>query len=153
MSGTSWTNRIIRSWSHNSFKTFESIRNDLKARTFSTEQAEAKRCWMPSSCVNSWFNRRKGFLNRIMTSDKKWIHYNKSKCRRSWGNPCHASTSAAKPNIHGLKLLLCIWWDQLGVVYYELLKVTETITWDHYQLQLMCLSWAFKKKWHNKVIL
>ncbi|GFX44510.1 uncharacterized protein TNCV_4713361 [Trichonephila clavipes] len=24
----------------------------------------------------------------------------------------------------------CIWWDQLGVVYYELLKQTETITGD-----------------------
>ena len=26
------------------------------------------------------------------------------------------------------KLILCIWWDQLGVVYYELLKPNETIT-------------------------
>ena len=26
------------------------------------------------------------------------------------------------------KVMLCIWWDQLGVVYYELLKPTETIT-------------------------
>ena len=30
--------------------------------------------------------------------------------------PNHASTSATKPNIHGLKCLLCIWWDQLGIV-------------------------------------
>ena len=39
----------------------------------------------------------------------------------------HASTSTTKPNIHGSKVMLCIWWDQLGVVYYELLKPTETI--------------------------
>ena len=39
-----------------------------------------------------------------------------------------ASTSTAKPNIHGKKLMLYIWWDQLGVVYYELLKSNETIT-------------------------
>ncbi|GFW68040.1 uncharacterized protein TNCV_1618011 [Trichonephila clavipes] len=30
-----------------------------------------------------------------------------------------------------------IWWDQLGVVYYELLKPTETITGDRYRAQLL----------------
>ncbi|GFX53893.1 uncharacterized protein TNCV_1598391 [Trichonephila clavipes] len=30
-----------------------------------------------------------------------------------------------------------IWWDQLGVVYYELLKRTETITGDRYRTQLL----------------
>ena len=69
----------------------------------------------------------------------------------------HASTSTAKPNIHGSKVMLCIWWDQLGVVYYELLKPTETITGD--RTQLMRLSRALKDKRpqynerHDKVIL
>ncbi|GFV35859.1 uncharacterized protein TNCV_2866191 [Trichonephila clavipes] len=30
-----------------------------------------------------------------------------------------------------------IWWDQLGVVHYELLKPTETITGDRYRTQLL----------------
>ncbi|GFX56227.1 uncharacterized protein TNCV_1631561 [Trichonephila clavipes] len=30
-----------------------------------------------------------------------------------------------------------IWWDQLGVEYYELLKPTETITSDRYRTQLL----------------
>ncbi|GFU80802.1 uncharacterized protein TNCV_515291 [Trichonephila clavipes] len=30
-----------------------------------------------------------------------------------------------------------IWWDQLGVVYYGLLKPTETITGDRYRTQLL----------------
>ena len=65
----------------------------------------------------------------------------------------------AKPNIHGSKVMLCIWWDQLGVVYYELLKPTETITGDLYRTQLMRLSRALKDKRpqynerHDKVIL
>jgi len=62
----------------------------------------------------------------IVTGDEKWIHYDNSKKRKSWGPPGHAST-LAKPNI-GKKLMLCIWWDQLDVVYYELLKPNETIT-------------------------
>lgn len=103
--------------------------------------------------------KRKGFLHRIVTGDEKWIHYDNPKRRKSWGKPGHASTSSAKPNIHGSKLLLCIWWDQQGVIYYELLKPNETITGDRYRLQLMRLSRALKEKRplyeqrHDKVIL
>jgi len=39
--------------------------------------------------------------------------------------------------------MLCIWWDQLSVVYYE---PTETITGDRYRTQLMRLSRALKDK-------
>ena len=53
----------------------------------------------------------------------------------------------------------CSWWDQLGVVYYELLKPNETITGALYRTQLMRLSRALKEKRahyysrHDKVIL
>ncbi|KAG5313024.1 MOS1T transposase, partial [Pseudoatta argentina] len=43
--------------------------------------------------------------HRIVTGDEKWIHYDDPKRRKSWGKPDHASTSSAKPNIHGSKLL------------------------------------------------
>ena len=46
----------------------------------------------------------------------------------------------------GRKLMLCIWWDQLGVVYYELLQPNKTITAELYQQQLMQLSRALKFK-------
>ena len=48
--------------------------------------------------------------------------------------------------IHGANVMLCIWWDQLGMVYYELLKPSETITANRYQMQLMRLSRALKVK-------
>lgn len=103
--------------------------------------------------------RRKGFLHRIVTGDEKWVLYDNPKHQKSWGLPGHASTSTPRPNIHGMKLLLCIWWDQLGVVYYELLKPGETITGERYRTQLMRLSRALKEKRpqyaerHDKVIL
>ncbi|GBP48861.1 Mariner Mos1 transposase [Eumeta japonica] len=65
----------------------------------------------------------------------------------------------AKPNILGKKLMLCIWWDELGVVYYELLNPSETITGTLYRTQLMRLSRALKEKRpqyysrHDKIIL
>ncbi|UYV67844.1 hypothetical protein LAZ67_5002206 [Cordylochernes scorpioides] len=101
---------------------------------------------------------RKGILHRIVTGDEKWIHYDNPKSRKSWVKHGHASTSTAKPNIHGKKLMLCIWWDQLGLIYYELLQPNETITGERYQQQLMRLSLALKikrplyAKRHDKVI-
>ena len=41
---------------------------------------------------------------------------------------------------------LCIWWDQFDVVYYELLKPSETITGNRYRTQLMRFSRALKEK-------
>ncbi|UYV75796.1 hypothetical protein LAZ67_13001380 [Cordylochernes scorpioides] len=101
---------------------------------------------------------RKSFLHRIVTGDEKWIHYDNPKRKKSWVKPGHASTSTAKPNIHGKKLMLCIWWDQLGVIYYELLQPNETTTGELYQQQLMRLSRTLKIKRplyatrHDKVI-
>lgn len=104
-------------------------------------------------------HQRKGFLHRIVTGDEKWIRYDNPKQKKSWGRPGHASTSTARPNIHGTKRLLCIWWDQLGVVYYELLRENETVTGALYRTQLMRLSRALKEKRaqyasrHDKIIL
>ena len=66
--------------------------------------------------------------------------------------------NASRTVILTSKVMLCIWWDQLGV-YYELLKPTETITGDRYRMQLMSLSRTLKDKRpqynerHDKVIL
>jgi len=101
-------------------------------------------------------HKQKGFC--IVTGEK-WIHYDNPKKRKSWRPLGHASTSTAKSNIHGKKLIFCIWWDQFGVVYYELLKPNETITRALYRTQLMGLSRALKEKRahyysrHDKIIL
>ncbi|GFU97993.1 mariner Mos1 transposase [Trichonephila clavipes] len=96
---------------------YELTPRDVERRLFAWEQLLARQ-------------RRKGFLHRIVTGDEKWVRYDNPKRRKSWGYPGHASTSTAKPNIHGSKVMLSIWW--LGVVCYELLKPTETITGDRY---------------------
>lgn len=98
-------------------------------------------------------HRRKSFLHRIVTGDEKWIYLDNPKRRKSWCDPGQPSTSTAKRNIHGKKVLLCIWWDQKGVLYYELLQPNQTITGDRYQQQLLKLSGALTEKrpeWHNR---
>ena len=73
------------------------------------------------SRVNSCFNGRKLKVFCIVSWPATKSAYT-TIILRSWGKPGHASRLGANPNIHGLKLLLRIWWDQLGVVYHELLK-------------------------------
>lgn len=103
--------------------------------------------------------QRMGFLHRIITGDEKWIHYDNPKRKPSLVKPGKAGPSTPKAKIHGSKVMLCIWWDMKGVVYYELLKERETITGQVYRRQLMTLQQALaakRPKWdkrHNKIIL
>ena len=60
--------------------------------------------------------------------------------------PGQPAKSTAKPNIHGAKVMLCIWWDQKGMLYYELLKPGETINGERYQIQLIRLKRAIAEK-------
>lgn len=102
---------------------------------------------------------KKLFMHRIITGDEKWIYFDNPKRKRSWTDPGKPSTSTAKPNIHGKKALLCIWWDQRGILYYELLQPGETVTAVRYEQQLIKLSnelQAKRPEWanrHDKMIL
>ena len=62
-------------------------------------------------------------------------------------SPGNSFTSTPKRNIHDHKALLCIWWDQQGVVYYELLKPNETVTADVYRRQLNKLNDELLQNW------
>jgi histone-lysine N-methyltransferase SETMAR len=102
------------------------------------------------------------FLYRIVTGDEKWIYFENPKRKKSWVTPGKAATSTAKPNRFGKKRMLCVWWDQKGVVYYELLKPGETVNTVRYQQQIIDLNhalldkrpeWTERKKKSVKVIL
>ena len=155
--GTCWN---LGSVSTNDFKPSQGIRYGAKRRTVGSAWTQAKRPRTPFFHVRTTAPKAKpeDFLHQIMTGDEKWIQYDNPKHRKSWGKPGHASTSTAKPSIHGKKLMLCIWWDQLEVIYYELLQPNETITAERYRQQLMQLSRTLKlkrpqyTKRHDKVI-
>ena len=91
-------------------------------------------------------HKKKSFLHRIVTGDEKWINYDNPKRKKSYVKPGQPAKSTAKPNIHGRKVILCIWWDQKSMLYYELLKPGETINWERYRTQLICLKRAIAVK-------
>ena len=88
----------------------------------------------------------KWFLHRIVTGDKKWIYFDNPKRRKTICDSDELSTSTPKRNIHREKTMLCIWWNQKGVVYHELLKSGQTVTGDLYQEQIIHLSQALHRK-------
>ena len=91
-------------------------------------------------------HKKNSFLHRIITGDEKWIHYDNPKRKKAYVKPGQAGPSTPKPNIHAAKVMLCIWWDQLGPIHYELLESGETINGDKYRRQLMKLKQEIHKK-------
>lgn len=41
--------------------------------------------------------------------------------------------------------MLCVWWDQKGIIYYELLKPGESVTTERYKQQLINLNDSINK--------
>ena len=91
-------------------------------------------------------HKEKSFLHPIVTDDEKWIHYDNPKRKISYVKPGQPAKSTAKPNIHGAKVMPCIWWDQKGVLYYELLKPGGTINGERYRRQLIRMNRAISEK-------
>ena len=42
--------------------------------------------------------------------------------------------------------MLCVWWDQKGVIYYELLKPGETVNTERYRQRMIDLNRALREK-------
>ncbi|GBP14213.1 Mariner Mos1 transposase [Eumeta japonica] len=52
----------------------------------------------------------------------------------------------ANPGLTGNKIMVCVWWDWKGIIYYELLLPGKTINSDLYYQQMMKLKQEVKKK-------
>lgn len=86
------------------------------------------------------------FLKRIITGDEKWIVYDNVSRKRSWSKHDEPPQTTSKADIHQKKMLLSIWWDWKGVVYFELLPRNQTINSDVYCHQLDKLNAAIAEK-------
>ena len=85
-------------------------------------------------------HKRKSFLPNIVTGDEKWLFYDNPQRKKQWLDPGEAARPTPKRNVHGKKVMLCIWWDQQGVLYYEVLQPNETVTGERYASQLTTLA-------------
>ena len=66
--------------------------------------------------------------------------------KRSWGKRNVPPPITPKAGLHPKKVILCIWWDWKGVLYYELLPENQMINSNKYCSQLGQLKAALDEK-------
>jgi histone-lysine N-methyltransferase SETMAR len=59
------------------------------------------------------------FLDWLLMCDKKWLLYSNNKGSHHWLSSSEHVPHMSKPAIHQQKILLCIWWNIAGILYYE----------------------------------
>jgi histone-lysine N-methyltransferase SETMAR len=84
--------------------------------------------------------KKNNFLWKIITGDEKWIYYNNPFNKQQWLDPGESDIPTPRPSIYRKKVMLCVWWDMKGIVYYELLEPKQTLNANLYSEQLMRLN-------------
>lgn len=58
---------------------------------------------------------------------KNGCHTTVTKRKRSWSKAGESFQTVAKPALTAKKVLLCVWWDWKGRIYYELIPHDKTL--------------------------
>ena len=82
-------------------------------------------------------------------SDEKRILYNDVAWKRLGGKCSEPPPPTPKTGLHPKKVVLYIWWDWKGVLYYELLPENQMINSNKYCSQLDQLKSALDEKHQN----
>ena len=72
-------------------------------------------------------NENVPFLKQIVTRHKKWILHDDLEQKRSWSKQNEPPPTTPKAGLHPKKVILHIWWDWKGALYYELLPENQLI--------------------------
>jgi histone-lysine N-methyltransferase SETMAR len=105
-----------------------------------------------SICAALLFRQRhQPFLEQIITGDEKWVCYANVHRRRQWLHQGQKPLPNVKPYLHAKKIMLCIWWNMKGIIYFEFLDSNQTITADVYAQQFQRLHEVLLEKRPNLV--
>jgi histone-lysine N-methyltransferase SETMAR len=98
-------------------------------------------------------HRTTAWLDSIITGDEKWVAYVNHRRKHQWVDKGEKPEPEPKPEIHKKQIMLSVWWDSKGVVWFELLPPHTTITAAYYsnQLQRLNAQIAIKRPRHGKV--
>jgi histone-lysine N-methyltransferase SETMAR len=92
------------------------------------------------------------FLWKVVTGDEKWIFLTNPDTKKAWTSVGEPAPKVAKKNQFGKKVMLCVWWDIGGILYYELLQPSQTVNAQRYSEQLTRLNTAIveKRPWNRR---
>jgi histone-lysine N-methyltransferase SETMAR len=77
-------------------------------------------------------NKNEPFLDRIVTCDEKWILYDNRRRSAQWLGLDETPKHFPKLNMHQKKVMVTVWWSQIGIIHYSFLDPSETITAEKY---------------------
>lgn len=99
-------------------------------------------------------SRRRTFawLDDIVTGDEKWCLYVNVSRKRSWTDVGQVGETMPKPEKHEHKVMLSVFWDVRGPIYWELLPQQTTVTAEVYCTQLENLADAVRIKRPGKAV-
>lgn len=83
---------------------------------------------------------QKEFLHLTVTGNGNWVHYHSPKHKISWDITLMHPCQQLRMVIYFFQIRLCILEDQLVIVYFELLKMNQSMTNKFNQSQFTCLS-------------
>ena len=90
-------------------------------------------------------SKNSGFFDSVVTSDEKWICFDNLTREKQWLDTGDTPKPTPKPDIHGKKVMLCVWWNSKGLVYLEVLDSGQTVTADIYKDQLNRVDQALRR--------
>jgi [histone H3]-lysine36 N-dimethyltransferase SETMAR len=92
-----------------------------------------------SHCNHEW-------LRNLITGDEKWVLYINYARRRQWLSIGQTSVATPKTDLRPKKVMLSVWWGVKGVIHWETLPNSCTITADLYCQQLDLVAPELKGK-------
>ena len=90
-------------------------------------------------------HEKEPFWKRIVTSDEKWVLYENPDRHGQWLSTGETPVPTPRPGLNPKKVLLCVWWDWKGIVYWEVLDYGQTVDSIIYCQQLDRLAEALKR--------
>jgi histone-lysine N-methyltransferase SETMAR len=76
------------------------------------------------------------FIKRIVTCVEKWIYLNNPDLQKQWLDKGQLPVPVAKRERFEKEVVLCVWWNYEGLIYYELVPDGRTINAEVYSQQL-----------------
>ena len=98
-------------------------------------------------------NKNVPFLKQILIGGEKWILCNNVEWNSFGDNQNEWSPIITKASLHPEKVMLYIWWDWKGVLYFELLLENQKINSNKCCSQLGQLKATLTEKWVRLILL
>jgi [histone H3]-lysine36 N-dimethyltransferase SETMAR len=100
------------------------------------------------SICQSLLNRKRtlAWVDNLVTGDEKWVLYVNHTRKKQWLPKEVEPEPDPKAPRYPEKVMLCVFWDKQGIIWWDLLPDKQTINANIYSEQLLDLAKALKKK-------